>query len=287
MGAKRTVDILGQRIAYVESGRGRPVILLHGNPSSSFLWRNVLPHLDGLGRLIAPDLPGMGDSAKLPAADPDRYRFVSHARYLAAFLSAVGADRDVVLVLHDWGGALGFDWANRHRSVVAGIAYMETFVRPLTLRDLPGPLWPVLETLRSPQGEHLVLEEIFFIDQALPSFVLRPLAPEAVAEYRRPFRRAGDDRLPTLTWPREVPLDGAPGDVAALVGMYAAWLAQSDLPKLFINAEPGLFITGAVRDFCRSWPNQTEVTVAASHFVQEDAPDEVGGAIAEWLRTLG
>jgi haloalkane dehalogenase len=284
---KQTVDVLGTRMAYVEVGEGVPIVFLHGNPSSSYLWRNVLPHLEGMGRLLAPNLIGMGDSSKLPPGDPDRYRFVHHARYLDAFLRTVGADREVVLVLHDWGGALGFDWANRHRSAVRGFAYMETFVRPLTLRDLPAGFHAPLQALRSPSGERLVLEENFFVERALPGFTLRPLSASATAEYRRPYAAPGEDRRPTLAWPREVPLDGSPGDVAALIGFYAAWLAETDLPKLFVNAEPGVFITGPVRDFCRSWPNQTEVTVAGGHFVQEDAPGEVGRAIADWYRTLG
>jgi haloalkane dehalogenase len=283
---KRTIDVLDSRMAYVEVGEGSPVVFLHGNPSSSYLWRNVLPHLSGVGRLIAPDLIGMGDSAKLPPGDPDRYRFVHHARYLDAFLRAVGADRDVVLVLHDWGGALGFDWANRHRGAVRGLAYMETFVRPLTLRDLPDGFHAPLQALRSPDGERLVLDENFFIEQALPGFTLRPMPAATLAEYQRPFAAPGEDRRPTLAWPREVPLDGAPGDVAALIGFYASWLAQSDVPKLFVDAEPGVFITGAVRDFCAAWPNQTRVTVEGGHFVQEDAPDEVGRVLAAWRREL-
>jgi haloalkane dehalogenase len=273
-------------MAYVEEGDGRPIVFLHGNPSSSYLWRNVLPYVTGLGRAIAPDLIGMGDSDKLPPGDPDRYRFVHHARYLDGFLSAVGADRDVTLVLHDWGGALGFDWANRHRGAIRAIAYMETFVRPLTMADLPPSFHGALRSLRSAAGEHLVLEENFFIEQALPGFTLEPLSEEVRTEYRRPFEEPGEGRRPTLSWPREVPLDGAPGDVTALVGLYAAWLSHSAVPKLFVDAEPGVFITGAVRDFCRTWPNQTEVRVRGGHFLQEDAPDDVGRALAGWYREL-
>jgi len=285
-GQKRRVSVLGHEMAYVERGEGRPVVLLHGNPTSSYLWRGVLPHLTVYGRMIAPDLMGMGDSDKLPAGGPGRYRFTDHARYLAAFLTAVGADRDVTMVLHDWGGALGFDWAYHHQHAVRGMAYMETFVRPLTLADLPESFHPTLRAVRSAEGEQLVLQENMFIERMLPGVTQRKLTEGEMAEYRRPFLRPGDDRAATLAWPREVPLSGEPADVAARMDAYSAWLREGTVPKLFVNADPGVFITGDVRALCRTFPHQQEVTVKGLHFVQEDSPDEIGQAVSGWLTGL-
>lgn len=284
---KRHATVLGRRMAYVEQGRGRPVVLLHGNPTSSFLWRNVLPYLEGLGRVIVPDLVGMGDSDKLPADEPDRYGFASQARHLDAFLLEVGADRDVVLVVHDWGGALGFDWAHRHQAAVRGLAYMETLVRPLSLADLPRSFDGTVGAIKSDDGERLVLEENMFIEALLPALTQRSLSREEMDEYRRPFLRQGDDRLPMLVWAREMPLDGSPAEVAGRMEAYGSWLRASSVPKLFIDAEPGVFITGAVRELCRTFPNQEEASTKGLHFVQEDDPATVGTALAAWLGKLG
>ncbi|MBW4636180.1 MAG: haloalkane dehalogenase [Iphinoe sp. HA4291-MV1] len=279
---KQHIEVLGRQMAYIDVGQGSPILFLHGNPTSSYLWRNVLPQVEGLGRLIVPDLIGMGDSEKLPLNEPDRYRFVGHSRYLDAFLNTLNVKQDVVIVGHDWGGALGFHWANQHRSAIRGIVYMETFVRPLTLSDLPESFHSTLKAVRSQEGERLVLEQNIFIEQMLPSVTQRHLTQEEMAEYRRPYLESGESRRPTLTWPREVPLDGYPSDVTAIMQDYSEWLLQSDMPKLFINAEPGVFIRGTIREFCRTLPNQTEVTITGMHFLQEDAPKEVGRAIAQW-----
>lgn len=284
--AKRRVPVLGRTMSSVDEGSDDPIVFLHGNPTSSFLWRNVWPHLAGRGRIIVPDLIGMGDSDKLPVGEPDRYRFVCHSRYLDAMLTALGVRDRVVLVLHDWGGALGFDWANRNRSAVRGLAYMETFVRPVGWSDLPESFRPTLRAVRSPDGERIVLGENMFIERMLPGVTQRRLSETDMAEYRRPFLDPGDSRLPTLLWPREVPLDGQPADVAARIAAYSQWLAASPIPKLFINADPGVFIQGGTREFCRSWPNQTEVTVPGLHFIQEDSPELVGQALAGWYVTL-
>jgi haloalkane dehalogenase len=285
---KHFADVLGRRMAYVERGRGYPILFLHGNPTSSFLWRNVLPHVEAPGRrLIAPDLIGMGDSDKIPAGDePDRYRLAGHARYLGAFIDEVVGSQALTLVLHDWGGALGFDWAYRHQERARAIAYMETFVAPLTLEDLPESFRPTLRAVRSPAGEALVLDENMFIEKMLPSVTQRTLSADEMAEYRRPFLAAGDDRSPTLEWAREVPLSNEPADVRDRVAEYSAWLATTPLPKLFIDAEPGVFITGRIERLARSFPNQRCVVVGALHFVQEDSPDEVGRAIADWLEAI-
>jgi len=282
---KQRRRVLGSEMAYVDVGQGDPIVLLHGNPTSSYLWRNVLPHLQPLGRCIAPDLIGMGDSDKLPNSGPGSYRFVEHRRHLDALLDALDVRERVTLVIHDWGSALGFDWANRHRKAVKGIAFMEAIVRPQGWDhwDVMN-MRPFLEALRSDAGEKMVLEENFFIEKILPGAVLRTLAAEEMAQYRRPFAEPGEGRRPTLTFPREIPIEEEPADVNAIVNAYAEWLATSDLHKLFIKAEPGALLGGGANlETVRAWPAQTEVTVAGVHFVQEDSPDEIGRAIADWM----
>ena len=286
---KQRRRVLGSEMAYVEVGEGDPIVLLHGNPTSSYLWRNVLPHLQPRGRCIAPDLIGMGDSDKLPHSGPGSYRFVEHRRYLDALLEALDVHERVTLVVHDWGSALGFDWANRHRDAVKGIAYMEAIVRPQAWDhwDKMG-LRPVLQALRSEAGEAMILRDNLFIEQVLPKAVLRTLPVEEMAEYRRPFAEPGEGRRPTLTWPRQIPIEGEPADVAAIAAAYADWLATSSVPKLFVKAEPGAILASdAMVDFVRGWPAQAEVTVAGVHFLQEDSPDEIGRAIAGWMGALG
>ncbi len=283
---KRRADILGRSMAYVEVGSGDPIVFQHGNPTSSYLWRNVIPHLEGLGRCIAMDLIGMGDSEKLPDSGPDSYGFVEHRRYFDALLEKLGVDDRVTFVIHDWGSALGFDWANRHRDRVKGIAYMEAIVRPLTWDQWPDAARQVFQGFRSPAGEAMVLESNVFVERVLPGSVLRGLSEEEMAVYRRPFSEPGESRRPTLSWPRQIPIEGEPADVVQIVGDYAEWLSQCDVPKLFVNAEPGAILTGEQRAFCRSWPNQSEVTVKGSHFIQEDSPDEIGEAVARWRSGL-
>jgi haloalkane dehalogenase len=284
---KKRVCVHGNQMAYVESGSGDPIVLLHGNPTSSYLWRNVMPHLAGLGRCLAPDLIGMGDSEKLERSGPDSYRLVEHRRYLDGLLDALGLGARVTFVVHDWGSALGFDWANRHRDRVKGIAYMEAIVRPLAWAEWPEPIQKLFQGFRSPAGEAMVLDKNVFVERVLPGSVLRGLTDQEMAVYRRPYLEPGEARRPTLTWPRQIPLDGEPADVVAIVQAYADWLVQSEIPKLFVNAEPGAILVGAQREFCRSWPNQTEVTVKGSHFIQEDSPDQIGEALATWYAKLG
>jgi haloalkane dehalogenase len=285
---KQRQRVLGSEMAYVEVGKGDPIVLLHGNPTSSYLWRNVLPHLKSRGRCIAPDLIGMGDSDKLPQSGPGSYRFVEHRRYLDALLEALDVHERVTLVVHNWGSALGFDWANRHREAVKGIAYMEAIVRPQGWDHWDNMnMRPFLQALRSGSGEMMVLQDNFFIEKILPGAILRTLSAEEMAEYRRPFAEPGEGRRPTLTWPREIPIEGEPPDVAQIVANYAEWLATSDLPKLFLKAEPGALLGGGANlDTVRAWPAQTEVTVAGVHFLQEDSPDEIGRAIAGWMEGL-
>jgi haloalkane dehalogenase len=285
---KKRVEVLqGRRMAVVDVGDGDPIVFLHGNPTSSYLWRNVIPHLEGAGRCIAPDLIGMGDSDKLERSGPARYRFVEHREHLDALLAALGVKERVTFVMHDWGSALGFDWANRHRSAVRGLAYMEAIVQPISWEQWPsGPIRELFQVFRSPAGETLILEQNVFVEQVLPGAVLRKLGDAEMTVYRRPYLEPGESRRPTLTWPRQIPIDGEPAEVVAVVEEYGRWLSQSEVPKLFFNAKPGAILIGEQREFCRSWPNQREVSVAGSHFLQEDSPDEVGGAVAEWLRTL-
>jgi len=280
---KRMASVHGRQMAYVEIGAGERVVLfLHGNPTSSYLWRNVMPAVASGGRCIAPDLIGMGDSQKLDHPGPGTYRFATHRDFLCGFIDAViGADRPIVLVGHDWGSALAFDWANHHRNRVAGIAYMEAIVRPLVWAEWPEASRRTFQGFRSEAGEGMILDRNLFVERVLPASILRALDPAEMAEYRRPFA-APEDRWPTLAWPREIPIDGKPDDVVALVAAYAEWMAQNDLPKLFVNADPGAILTGAPREFCRAWHNQTEVTVAGSHFIQEDCGPEIGRAIAAW-----
>ena len=281
---KNTVDVLDSRMAYHARGEGRPVLLLHGNPTSSYLWRDVIPELSGRGRLIVPDLIGMGDSGKLPNPGPETYRFTTHREYLDAFVDRViGPAESIVFVLHDWGSALGFDWANRHRDRVRGIAYMEGIVRPIASWDEWSPqATPIFQGFRSDKGEQMILDRNMFVERVLPGSVLRKLTEAEMTEYRKPFLDAGD-RWPTLTWPRQIPIAGEPADVVAIVAAYSQWMAANDVPKLFVNAEPGAILIGRPREFCRSWNNQTEVTVAGSHFIQEDSGPAIGKAVADWM----
>jgi haloalkane dehalogenase len=285
---KQRRRVLGSEMAYVEVGEGEPIVFLHGNPTSSYLWRNVLPHLQSVGRCIAPDLIGMGDSDKLPNSGPGSYRFVEHRRYLDALLEALNVRERVTLVIHDWGSALGFDWANRHREAVKGIAYMEAILVPQRWDHWDRfNMRPALQGLRSEAGETMVLQDNFFIETILPGAILRKLSDEEMANYRRPFAEPGEGRRPTLTFPREIPIEGEPADVVAIVTAYDEWLKTSSVPKLFLKAEPGgILSVGRDVDFARSLPAQTEVTIAGVHYVQEDSPDEIGRAIADWSGSL-
>lgn len=283
---KKYAEVNGRRMAYIDEGEGAPIVFAHGNPTSSYLWRNVMPALEGLGRLVACDMIGMGDSDKLEDSGPDSYSYFEQRDYLFALWEQLGIERDVVLVVHDWGSALGFDWAGRHRDAVQGIAYMEAIVAPATWDDWPEVVRPVFQGFRSPAGEEMILENNAFVEGVLPGAILRTLSDAEMAEYRRPFAEAGEGRRPTLSWPRQIPLEGEPADVVQVVEDYGAWLAESDVPKLFISAEPGAITTGRIAEICRAWPNQTEVTVAGSHYIQEDSAEEIGAAVADFVRGL-
>lgn len=279
-------DVNGKRIAYLEAGRGDPIVLLHGNPTSSYLWRNIIPTLEGCGRVIAPDLIGQGDSEKLPAGNgADRYSFEVAFEYLDGLLREIGANNNVTLVIHDWGSGLGFHWARLNPESVKGIAYMEAIVMPMSWDDWPESARGIFQGFRSPKGEDLVLERNMFVEAVLPSSIIRELADDEMNAYRAPFDTP-DNRQPTLNWPRQIPIEGEPVHMVELVEAYGAFMASSDIPKLFINADPGSILVGKQREFCRSWPNQLEVTVKGLHFLQEDSPQEIGQAIATWHAAL-
>jgi len=277
---RRRVPVLDTDMAYVDTGAGDPIVFLHGNPTSSYLWRNIIPHLEGRGRCLAPDLVGMGSSGKAPNHS---YRFIDHARYLDAWFDALDLRGNVTFVVHDWGSALGFYWAQRHPERVKGLVYMEALVRPVTWQEWPEQARSIFQALRSPAGEEIILQKNVFVERILPASVIRRLSEEEMEAYRRPYLEPGESRRPTLTWPREIPIEGEPADVAQIVDGYGQWLAGSDVPKLFVNADPGSILTGARREFCRRWPNQEEVTVKGIHFVQEDSPAEIAEAITGFL----
>ncbi len=284
--SSRYKKLNNKNIFYIDSGQGDPILLLHGNPTSSYLWRNIIPILNNYGRCLAPDLIGMGKSDKLDNTSDSSYSFLEHRRWLDLFLDYILNETKVILVLHDWGSALGFDWAKRNKEKVKGIVYMEGIVCPLEWSDWPINATKVFKALRTSDGEEMILEKNFFVEKILPSSIIRTLEKHEMDAYRKPFALSGEDRRPTLTWPRQIPLQGDPPEVNDIVSEYSKWLSFSDIPKLFINAEPGSILVGRQREFCRKWPNQKEVTVKGIHFIQEDSPLEIGKAILEWSKEV-
>lgn len=284
--ANKKASVKGLSMAYYDEGSGPILLFLHGNPTSSYLWRNVIAPLEKQYRCIAPDLIGMGKSDKLPDSGPGRYTFIEHANYLDDCLEQILPNEKVTIVIHDWGSALGFHWAHRHPDRVAGIVYMEAVVKPMSWDDWPAPVVEPFQALRSPLGDAMVLEQNAFVEQILPSSIMRTLTPDEMNHYREPYLEPGESRRPTLTWPRQIPLGGEPENVCQHINTYSQWLINCTIPKLFINAEPGAILTGKQREFCRSWANQTEVTVAGLHFIQEDSPNEIANAIHSWNRKI-
>ena len=283
---RKLITIKGRQMAYVDEGQGDAILFQHGNPTSSYLWRNIMPHCEGLGRLIACDLIGMGESEKLENSGADCYTYAEQRDYLFDLWDQIGVGDNVIFVIHDWGSALGFDWSNQNRDRVKGLAYMEAVVKTLNWSDFPDLGRKVFQGFRSEAGESMILEKNMFVERVLPGAVIRDMTEAEMNEYRKPYLAEGEDRRPTLTWPRQIPIEGEPENVCRIVDDYGAWLAQSDVPKLFINAAPGSILTGEQREFCRTWPNQTEVTVNGIHFVQEDSPDEIGHAVAEFVKGI-
>jgi len=284
--AKKFAEVKGRRMAYIDEGSGPTIVFQHGNPTSSYLWRNVMPHCEGLGRLVACDLIGMGDSDKLSPSGPSRYSYAEQRDYLWALWDKLALGDKIVFVIHDWGSALGFEWARRHPERVAGIVYMEALVTPVTWADWPENARRAFQGFRSDGGDDMILAKNMFVERVLPGSILRQLTDAEMAEYRRPFAASGEDRRPTLSWPRQIPIEGEPADVVKVVEDYSAWLGTSDTPKLFVNADPGSILLGRQREVCRAWPNQTEITVKGLHFLQEDSPDDIGRAVAEFVRKV-
>ena len=280
---KKYIDVLGKQIAFVEMGEGDPIIFQHGNPTSSYLWRNIMPQLQSLGRCIAMDLIGMGDSEKLEDKGNMTYSYDTHKKYFDGFLDAIGVESNATLVIHDWGSALGFDWANEYPQKVKAICYMEGIVQSMEWEDWNEDAKGIFQGFRSPAGEEMILEKNLFIEAVLPGSILRKLSDAEMNEYRRPFNDK-KSRRPTLDWPRQIPLENDPPEICRIVDSYSQWMAENNIPKLFINAEPGAILIGKQREFCRTWKNQKEVTVKGSHFIQEDSPNEIGNAIFDWLK---
>lgn len=276
---RKRVKVLDSEMSYVDVGEGDPIVFLHGNPTSSYLWRNIIPHVSNLGRCLAPDLVGMGQSSRSPTYS---YRFVDHSRYLDAWFDALNL-HNMILVVHDWGSALGFHRARRHREQVQAIAHMEAIVQPMTWEGF-GEAGGMFRALRSTGGENLVLDQNAFVEKVLPGATVRSLSDEEMAAYRAPFSDSVA-RLPTLIWPRQIPIDGDPEDVTAVVRAYGKWLSESNIPKLFVAGDPGAIVAagGPNQAYCRTWPNQREVTVKGRHFLQEDSHKEIGVALRRFV----
>ena len=284
---KSSVNIEGKKLAYIDVGEGTPIVMLHGNPTSSFLWRNIISHLNDLGRVIVPDLIGHGDSDKLPVSmGPDRYKFENTFKYLDKLLNKLEINNDITLILHDWGSALGFYWAMKNPEKIKAICYMEAIVSPIDWSDWPEQARGIFKGFRSEKGEDLILKRNMFIEAVLPSSIIRKLTKDEMDEYRKPFLNESDRQV-TLNWPRQIPIEGEPSHMFRLVSSYADWISNDgDIPKLFINADPGSILIGKQREFCRGWKNQIEVTVNGLHFIQEDSPHEIGEAISSWMRNI-
>ena len=283
---KKFLEIHGKKMAYIDEGQGDPTVFLHGNPTSSYLWRNIIPYAEEVGRVIAPDLIGMGDSEKLDDSGPDKYTFLEHSKFLYKLLDELDLD-NVSLVIHDWGSALGFNWAKINPSKIKSITYMEAIVCPIdSWEEWPEIARKTFQLFRSDAGEELILEKNYFVERVLSGDTRLEMDSEEMQTYLKPFFNPGEDRRPTLTWPRQIPIAGEPREVVKIVQEYEEFLGNSDIPKLFVNAEPGSILVGKQRERARLWPNQKEVTVKGSHFLQEDSPSEIGKAVANWLNIL-
>ncbi len=279
---RKRVPVLDSEISFVDAGAGDPVVFLHGNGTFSYVWRNIIPYAEPIGRCLAPDLMGCGDSGKLAGS---MYRIADQSRYLDAWFETMDLGDQITLVLHDWGGPIGFDWAHRNQDRIKGIAYMETLVLPLEWEDWPEIRRDLFKQFRSPMGEDLVLNDNFFIE-TIQTRMIRNLPETVMDRYREPYLEPGESRRPTLTFTRECPIGGEPRDVIAMINRAGQWLSTSDLPKLFLNAYPGSILTGRQRDFCRTWPNQQEKTILGIHYIQEDSPFQIGEAIANFLKSM-
>ena len=280
---KKYKEILGKKMAYLDSGEGQSIVFLHGNPASSFLWRNITPAVEGMGRIVVPDLIGMGDSEKLEGVDNPDYQYHGQYKYLSNLLDSLDLGNEVNLVIHDWGSAMGFQYARENSDRIKSITFMEAIVAPLSWDDWPENARNIFQLMRSEAGEELVLEKNIFVERILLNDSADGFSEEEKAEYIRPFKEAGEDRRPTLTWPRQIPVEGEPQAVIDEVIKNGEFHKDSNIPKLFINADPGSILTGKQREFVRSWNNLKEITVKGNHFIQEHSPKEIGAAIKDFL----
>ncbi len=282
---KKNINVLGKKMTYVDKGEGDPIIFQHGNPASSYLWRNIIPYLENQGRCIAIDLIGMGDSDKLTDNGNNTYSYQIQKQYFDKCLEELEIKENITFVIHDWGSALGFNWAYEHQESVKGICYMEAIVKKISWEDWPKDAKSIFQGFRSDAGEDLILKKNLFIEGVLPNAIIRNLTETEMDIYRKPFLKE-IDRRPTLDWPRQIPINNEPEDVCKIVDDYSSWMSINEIPKLFINADPGSILTGKQREFCRKWKNQQELTVKGNHFIQEDSPNEIGEAISKWYRNL-
>ena len=282
---KKNINVLGKKMTYVDKGEGDPIIFQHGNPASSYLWRNIIPYLENQGRCIAIDLIGMGDSDKLTDNGNNTYSYHIQKQYFDKCLEELEIKENITFVIHDWGSALGFNWAYEHQESVKGICYMEAIVKKISWEDWPKDAKSIFQGFRSDAGEDLILKKNLFIEGVLPNAIIRNLTETEMDIYRKPFLKE-IDRRPTLDWPRQIPINNEPEDVCKIVDNYSSWMSINEIPKLFINADPGSILTGKQREFCRKWKNQQELTVKGNHFIQEDSPNEIGEAISKWYRNL-
>ena len=283
---KKYKEILGKKMAYLDSGEGQSIVFLHGNPASSFLWRNITPAVEGMGRIVVPDLIGMGDSEKLEGTDNPDYQYHGQYKYLSNLLDSLDLGNEVNLVIHDWGSAMGFQYARENSDRIKSITFMEAIVAPLSWDDWPENARNIFQLMRSEAGEELVLEKNIFVERILLNDSAEGFSEEEKAEYIRPFKKVGEDRRPTLTWPRQIPVDGEPQAVIDEVIKNGEFHKDSNIPKLFINADPGSILTGKQREFVRSWNNLKETTVKGNHFIQEHSPSEIGEALKNFLQNL-
>ena len=284
--SKNYKEILGKQMAYLDSGEGQSIVFLHGNPASSFLWRNITPAVKSLGRIVVPDLIGMGDSDKLEGEDNPDYKYHGQYKYLSALLDSLDLGNEINLVIHDWGSAMGFQYARENPGRIKSITFMEAIVMPLTWDQWPENARNIFQLMRSEAGEEIVLEKNVFVERILLNDSANGFSDEEKAEYVRPFKNPGEDRRPTLTWPRQIPVDGSPQAVIDEVTKNGDFHKNSDIPKLFINADPGSILVGDQREFVRSWQNLREVTVKGNHFIQEHSPKEIGDALKKFIESI-
>jgi len=283
---KKYLEIFGKKMAYIDHGEGDSIVFLHGNPTSSFLWRNITPHLEGMGRIIVPDLIGMGDSEKLDGMDNPDYKYHGQYKYLSTLLDSLELGDQISLVIHDWGSAMGFQYARENSDLIKSISFMEAIVMPLKWDQWPENARNIFQLMRSDAGEEIVLEKNIFVERILLNDSANGFTEEEKAEYIRPFKNSGEDRRPTLTWPRQIPIEDEPSEVVEEVSKNAEFHKDSEIPKLFINAEPGSILIGDQREFVRSWNNLKEVSVKGNHFIQEHSPNEIGSHIKEFLNSI-